>query len=147
MFDAFNKAAAPDYLPRRHNSGTLHFSPSYGVRHGLIKDPNWPPAHMPDDGNAARRRHVRVNCSFEVRVSGTAAGVTGDLSAGGARFTLDHDAGDDVEVIAGGQSARAHVIEVIEAKGQYIHRVLFDDFGAGSAVFAAVSSAQPAGGP
>jgi hypothetical protein len=137
MFDAHNKAAGAN-AHRRHNTGTMKFSPSYGVRAGFIKDPNWPPAHMPEEGNAARRRHLRVNCSFVVRVSGSGVPVNGDLSAGGARFTLDRAAGSEVEVVAGSLTARAHVLQVIEANGRFTHRAQFVDPNAGNAVFSAV---------
>ena len=48
------------------------FSPSYGVRKGFIKDPNWPPAQFPEEGNATQRRFRRMPASFAVTFEGGA---------------------------------------------------------------------------
>jgi hypothetical protein len=63
-------------------------SPSYGVRAGFIRNPNWPPGpgvQMPTD----RRLAKRVEYTFEVLYAGRAIAVQGDVSATGAMFVLD----------------------------------------------------------
>ncbi len=63
-------------------------SPSFGVHHGLIRNPNWPPppgVTMPTD----RRLAKRVLYSFEIMYAGRAMTVTGDVSATGAMFVMD----------------------------------------------------------
>src|SRR5262245_33298858 len=99
MYDAISKASGAN-ARRRENGGTaMQFSPSYGVRMGFIKDPNWPPAHIPDEGTAAQRRHLRIKCGFMVRLTGGhLAPACGDLSAGGAKFTLDAAIGSELEI-------------------------------------------------
>lgn len=135
MFDAISKAGGAN-ARRREGSGGMHFSPSYGVRAGYIKDPNWPPAQIPDDGTAAQRRQLRVKCGFMIRVPGGALAATaGDISAGGAKFTLDAAIGSEVEVLAGEHVARATVLQVLKGGGQFTYRVRFDDAKAGEQVF------------
>jgi hypothetical protein len=117
----------------------MHFSPSYGVRAGFIKDPNWPPAKMSEDGTSAQRRHLRVKCGFTVRTaSGESVETKGDVSAGGAKFSVRSPLGNDVEVLAGGVAARANVLQVLKGAGQHTYRVQFVDPKAGAELFEAV---------
>jgi hypothetical protein len=136
MFDAINKAAG---IGHRHGlkSGGMHFSPSFGVRNGFIKDPNWPPANISDDqGAAANRRQLRVKCGFMIRIAGANLVPTfGDISAGGAKFTLDAAIGNEVEVLAGDFVAKAEVLQVLKGAGKFVYRVKFTDANAGAQVF------------
>src|SRR5688572_1558886 len=139
MYDAFSKAGGANVRRRQGNGSSMHFSPSYGVRNGFIKDPNWPPAQLPDEGAAAQRRHLRVKCSFKVRVPGGKPMETGgDISAGGAKFALTGAIGSDVEVLAGGVCARATVLQVLKGGGMFTYRVKFLDAAAGDELFESV---------
>lgn len=138
MHDAFSKAAGSN-ARRREGSGTFRFSPSYGVRAGYIKDPNWPPARLPEEGTAAQRRFLRVKCGFMIRVPGGELVPTyGDVSSGGAMFTLDAAIGTKVEVLAGDVAAHATVLQVGKGDGRFTYRVKFDDAAAGEQVFDAI---------
>ena len=118
MFDAFNRAGGAN-ARRRTGTNGMHFSPSFGVRNGYIKDPNWPPAQMPEEGTAAQRRQLRVKCGFMIRSNGVLRATAGDLSAGGAKFSVESRIGDAVEVLVGDVSARATVLQVLEGGGQW----------------------------
>ena len=137
MYDSIGKAAGAN-ARRRTNSGIMQFSPSYGVRKGFIKDPNWPPARIPDVGNATQRRHLRIKAAFLVRIHDRVFATTGDISAGGARFTLDCDVGQWVEVLVGQIAARAEVLSMVEMDKSYIYRVRFAEVAEGETVFEAV---------
>jgi hypothetical protein len=64
------------------------FSPSYGVRHGIVPNPNWPP---PPNVEVAtdRRASPRVPLTFHLRLGAERLKVDGDISAGGAGFQLN----------------------------------------------------------
>jgi hypothetical protein len=105
------------------------FSPSYGVRMGFIKDPNWPPAQFPEEGNATDRRFRRVEASFKVRNDdGELIAAMGDISEGGARFTLKKPlVTETVEVMGGKARARAEIISTVNTVNGYVYRVRFLD--------------------
>lgn len=123
MDDVFSKApGSGSNRTFKAKEVRAHFSPSYGVRKGLIKDPNWPPAHFPDDGLAMGRRALRAECAFDVQFDGGAPiRVSGDISLGGARFTAPTHASDaSVQVMVDDQGtqrvARAEILSC-HAKG------------------------------
>ena len=121
----------------------MNFSPSYGVRAGYIKDPNWPPARMPEDTFVAQRRHLRVRCGFMIRIAGESLAPTfGDISVGGAKFTLDSAVGSALEVLAGDFAAAAQVVDVKKMPGLFVYRVKFVDAAAGAEVFEAALQAS-----
>ena len=135
MFDAINKAGGIGHRLGL-KSGGMHFSPSYGVRNGFIKDPNWPPAQMPEDGSVSNRRQLRVKCGFMIRIAGANLVPTfGDISSGGAKFTLDAAIGNEVEVLAGDFVAKAEVLQVLKGAGKFTYRVKFTDPEAGNQIF------------
>jgi hypothetical protein len=137
LYDAFSRSSGHN-ARRREGTGKMHFSPSYGVRKGFIKDPNWPPAQLPEEGTAAQRRLLRVKCTFSVRAPGCEeVQTTGDISSGGAKFTLDAALGTEVEIVANDCVARAKVLQVLKGAGQYTYRVQFVDAQAGGEVFEA----------
>lgn len=104
------------------------FSPSYGVRRGLIKDPNWPPAHFPEEGTASARRSRRFECSFQVKVGKEVLDVKGDLSLGGVKFDAPVALqGLTVEVLFNGMSATAEVIGSQLKGDEYTCRAKFVD--------------------
>lgn len=116
MFNAFDHSEERT-IYRRHLKPHPHLGTipaSYGVRHGIIKDPNWPPEQIPSEGLATRRRSLRVNAALRLRIAGSAQ-VTceGDISEGGIRFVLPLSASAQrVELVApvlGGGEARAEV--------------------------------------
>ncbi len=88
----FGSSARRLHLKRRFDksaeSKAKPQSPSFGVHHGLIRNPNWPPppgVSMPTD----RRLAKRVRYSFQILVGGRAVTVAGDISATGAMFLLE----------------------------------------------------------
>ena len=105
------------------------FSPSYGVRMGFIKDPNWPPARFPEEGNATDRRFRRVTASFKVRNDdGELIATMGDISEGGARFTMKKPlVTETVEVMGGKSKARAEIISTVNTVNGYVYRTRFLD--------------------
>jgi hypothetical protein len=107
----------------------MRFSPSYGVRKGFIKDPNWPPAQFPDEGNATDRRFRRIACSFKIRNDdGELISTTGDISEGGARFALKKPlVTDTVEIVGGEKKARAEIIATVSTVHGYVYRTRFLD--------------------
>ena len=142
MHDAFSKSGSGTNARRRVGTGGLRLSPSYGVRKGYIKDPNWPPPQLPGDGSAAQRRYLRVKCGFMIRVPGGGLVPTyGDISSGGAKFTLEAAIGSEVEVLAGDVVARATVLQVLKGGGQFVYRVKFDDAACGEQVFDSIYAA------
>jgi hypothetical protein len=109
-FSGAGGAANRKFAPRE--TKVARFSPSYGVRKGFIKDPNWPPAEFPEEGNATQRRFRRMPASFAVTFEGGAPiTVVGNLSSGGAMFSLPTLLSSDrVTVHFGGKAAAAQVI-------------------------------------
>ncbi len=96
---------------------------------------------MHDEGTDARR-HMRVKCGFMIRVPGGSLVPTyGDISSGGAKFTIDANIGSAVEVLAGEWSARATVLQVMQGAGQFTYRVKFDDSDSGERVFRSIFAA------
>ncbi len=121
---------------------TMRFSPSYGVRMGFIKDPNWPPAQFPDEGNATDRRYRRIACTFKVRNDdGELISTTGDISSGGARFALKRPlVTDTVEIVGGNRKARAEIIATVSTVNGYVYRTRFLDLIEAEPVVAAIAS-------
>ena len=143
MDNPFSKSGNASAVSARHahSEAKRRFSPSYGVHKGYIKDPNWPPAHFPEDGVAAARRYRRVVVNFEVEFDGVKQAVQGDLSAGGAMFLLPAHRNDtQVVVILKGVRARAEVLSVSPKGALFAHHCHFIDATEGQALFEAVSS-------
>lgn len=94
-----------------------------------------------DEGTDARR-HMRVQCGFMIRVPGGDLVPTyGDISSGGAKFTVESAVGDVVEVLAGEWSVRATVLQKLQGAGQFTYRVKFDDAESGERVFRSIFAA------
>src|SRR4051812_3058754 len=113
MSDVFTKSNSVSSVINRkgHSTASGKFSPSFGVRRGLIKDPNWPPHEFPEHGSAASRRFRRIEASFGIELRGEAHEVKGDVSQGGAMFLLDRKLDSkQVDIIVKGHAARAEVL-------------------------------------
>lgn len=121
---------------------SMRFSPSYGVRKGFIKDPNWPPAQFPEEGNATDRRYRRIACSFKVKNDdGELVLTQGDLSEGGARFVLPKPlVTDTVEIYGGEKKARAEIIATVSTVNGYVYRTRFLDTAEAFPVFQAITA-------
>lgn len=121
---------------------SMRFSPSYGVRKGFIKDPNWPPAQFPDQGNASDRRFRRIACSFKVRNDdGELITTTGDISEGGARFAMKKPlVTESVEIVAGELKTRAEIIATVSGKSGYVYRTRFVDQVQAYPVYSAITA-------
>ncbi len=141
MDNVFNKAAgAGSNRKFSTQPKASRFSPSYGVRKGFIKDPNWPPAEFPTEGLATSRRFRRIPAAFQVRVgSSDPVAVTGNLSSGGVMFAMAHTlTSQKIEVSFGGHTAAAEVI-ASEAKGaMFIYRAHFTDLDAAGEIWVAL---------
>jgi len=142
MDDAFSKSGSSPVTARKaHSESKRRFSPSYGVHKGYIKDPNWPPAHFPEEGMAAARRYRRVEIRFDLELAGEVKSVLGDISAGGAMFLFNESQpGAEVAVIVKGVRARAKVLSVSPKGALFAHHCQFVDAPEGRALFEAVSS-------
>lgn len=143
MHDAHSKSASVSSVINRTGTSkpSGKFSPSFGVRHGLIKDPNWPPAQFPESGNAASRRFRRVETKFEVVVRGVRTPVTGDISQGGAMFLLDRRLDTTtIGVVAAGKAARAEVLSVSQKGNLFAHHCRFVDVSESLPVWEAIAS-------
>ncbi|MFT3713291.1 MAG: PilZ domain-containing protein [Archangium sp.] len=131
MHDAHSKTSSVSSVNKRtvHSTSAGKFSPSFGVRRGLIKDPNWPPAQFPEHGGtAASRRFRRVDTSFMVSARGEELNVKGDLSQGGAMFLLDRRLDvKSVDVVLHGMAARAEVLSCSKKGSLYAHHCRFTD--------------------
>ena len=141
MDNVFNKAAgAGSNRKFRAHAKVSSFSPSYGVRKGFIKDPNWPPAQFPVDGLATSRRFRRVPAAFQVSVGGAeAVTVVGNLSSGGVMFAMSNVlTSEKIEITFGGHKAAAEVI-ASESKGaSFIYRAHFTDLDAAGEIWVAL---------
>jgi hypothetical protein len=145
MDNVFTKAAGASSNRKFANqSKVARFSPSYGVRRGFIKDPNWPPAQFPEEGTASSRRLRRMPATFQVGVGETAPiTVTGNISSGGVMFTMSNVlTRSQVDVRFGTASARAEVIASESKDAQFVYRAQFLDLYAGAAVWMALVKAQ-----
>lgn len=143
MDNPFSKSAPASAVTTRraHSDERKRFSPSYGVHKGYIKDPNWPPAHFPEEGLAAGRRTRRVQFEFVVELGGHEKTVRGDVSSGGAMFLLDERSGEkEVVVAVKAMRARAEVLSVSKKGERWAHHCRFLDSEEGQAVFEAISS-------
>ncbi len=141
MDNVFNKAAgAGSNRKFSSQSKVARFSPSYGVRKGFIKDPNWPPAEFPAEGLATSRRFRRMPASFQVSVGGLEpVTVTGNLSSCGVMFAMASVlTSEKIEVAFGGHKAAAEVI-ASEAKGpMFSYRAHFTDLDAAGEIWVAL---------
>ena len=91
---------------------------------------------------AEARRHVRVKCGFMIRVPGGALVPTyGDVSSGGAKFTVADPLAGEVEVLAGELAVKATVLQVLQGGGQFTYRVKFEDERSGARVFESIYGA------
>jgi hypothetical protein len=146
MDNVFNKAAgAAGNRKLGTGSKVARFSPSYGVRRGFIKDPNWPPAQFPDEGNAANRRFRRMPATFQVKVGDAveALTVSGNISSGGAMFVMSSVLGSDqVQVSYNGATANAAVIASESKGGQFMYRAHFLDENEAASVWMALVKAM-----
>jgi hypothetical protein len=143
MSDVFTKSNSVSSVINRkgHSSAAGKFSPSFGVRRGLIKDPNWPPHQFPDHGNAASRRFRRVEMSFGIELRGEAHAVKGDVSEGGAMFLLDRKVDTkQVDIIVKGRAARAEVLSASKKGNFFAHHCRFIDASESVPVWEAVAS-------
>jgi len=139
MDNFFNKAAGAGSNRKfgQHAQKVARFSPSYGVRKGFIKDPNWPPAEFPAEGLATSRRFRRIPASFQVSVGGNAPiTVTGNLSSGGVMFAMANVlTSEKIEIAFAGHKAAAEVI-ASESKGpMFIYRAHFTDLDAAGEIW------------
>lgn len=143
MSDVFTKSSSVASVIHRkgHSSASAKFSPSFGVHHGLIKDPNWPPAQFPEHGTAASRRFRRVEFSFGVELRGEAHQVRGDVSEGGAMFLLDRRVETkNVDIVVKGVVARAEVLSTSKKGASFAHHCRFIDAAEARPVWEAVAS-------
>ena len=141
MDNVFSKAAGASTNRKfSHKTKVALFSPSFGVRHGFIKDPNWPPASFPSEGLATSRRFRRVPASFEVRIDqGETIAVNGNLSSGGVMFvTSIRLTSEKIEVKFGDLRAEAEVIACEGPGPQFICRARFTDLDAGGEIWFAL---------
>jgi len=141
MDNVFTKAAGAG-SNRKFTQGPkgARFSPSYGVRKGFIKDPNWPPAEFPTEGLATSRRFRRILAAFEVRVGdGAVQKVTGNLSSVGVMFAMEGVlGGHTVQVMFGGHTAAATVIASELKDGMFVYRAHFTDLDAAGEIWVAL---------
>jgi hypothetical protein len=143
MSDVFTKANSVGTVINRkgHSTASGKFSPSFGVRRGLIKDPNWPPAQFPEHGTAASRRFRRVELSFDVELRGETAHVHGDVSQGGAMFLLDRRVETrHVDIVVKGKAARAEVLSASKKGNAFAHHCRFIDIAEAMPVWEAVTT-------
>jgi hypothetical protein len=126
MYDAMDRAGGSNVHRKLKKHSNAQFSPSWGVHKGLIRDPNWPPAQFPTAGTAAARRSRRIACDFQVQVGGKTLNVHGDISRGGAMFTLaERLSATQVLVSYKGRSAAAEVISHTTRGAQTAHHLRF----------------------
>ncbi|HEY1088870.1 MAG TPA: PilZ domain-containing protein [Archangium sp.] len=143
MSDVFTKANSVGSVINRkgHSTASGKFSPSFGVRRGLIKDPNWPPAQFPEHGTAASRRFRRVELNFDVELRGESVSVRGDVSQGGAMFLLDRRVETKhVDIVAKGKAARAEVLSTSKKGNAFAHHCRFIDSSESMPVWEAVTT-------
>ncbi len=143
MSDVFTKSTSISSVINRkgHSTASGKFSPSFGVRQGLIKDPNWPPAEFPEHGTAASRRFRRVEATFGVELRGEAHEVRGDISEGGAMFLLGRRVDTShVDIVVKGVAARAEVLSASKKGTSFAHHCRFIDAAEAQPVWEAVAS-------
>jgi len=143
MDDAFSPASTASNPHRKLKTSKAHqFSPSFGVHKGFIRDPSWPPAEFPAQGNAAQRQTRRIVCDLKVTADGATHAVKGDLSAGGAMFLMPAACGAKQVTIAYRDcSAQAEVLSTTTRGGLVAHHARFTDLNAAWGVWQALVSA------
>lgn len=130
MDNTFTSAGSFSSVSRRRvrSKASEKFSPSFGVHRGLIKDPNWPPAAMPEGGSAASRRFRRVEAKFDVELRGESVTVVGDISQGGAMFLLSRKVETKVvDIVVQGRAARAEILSTSQKGDLFAHHCRFLD--------------------
>lgn len=143
MSDAFG-VESHTRVSRRATKSTeaARFSPSFGVHHGLIPDPNWPPAQFPDNSVAMQRRDRRVVCDLTVDIDGRREVVRGDLSKGGAMFLLAGRSVSNVAVVeVRGVRAEVSIVAVSTRGASVAHHAHFTDAKQGLQLWLALISA------
>jgi hypothetical protein len=130
MEDAFSGSGGLRHTRKFAKAGRS-YSPSYGVKKGLIRDPHWPAPLTDGEGASPRRQSLRVPTTFEVHSSSSKFTVQGDLSVGGAMFVAPNRIEDEYVVIVPEKDhtirARGKIIgRRTEANG-VVHHVRFDD--------------------
>jgi hypothetical protein len=147
MSDVFTKSSSVGSVIHRQGRSTAagKFSPSFGVRRGLIKDPNWPPAQFPEHGSAASRRFRRVESIFDIAITrgqdSESIEVKGDVSEGGAMFLLNRrlDA-KHIDVVVKGHAAKAEVLSTSKKGNAFAHHCRFLDVTQSRPVWEAIAS-------
>ena len=142
MTDVFTKSGSVGSVIHRQGQSTASgkFSPSFGVRRGLIKDPNWPPAHFPEHGTAASRRFRRVESTFDLSFRGEQIEVKGDVSQGGAMFVLNRRLDTkQIEIVVKGHKAKAEVLSTSKKGNAFAHHCRFLDVSESGPVWEAVA--------
>lgn len=143
MSDVFTKSSSVGSVIHRQGRSTAagKFSPSFGVRRGLIKDPNWPPAQFPEHGTAASRRFRRVEATFDIAVRGENVEVKGDVSEGGAMFLLNRRLDvKQLAIVVKGHAAKAEVLSTSKKGNAFAHHCRFLDSSESRPVWEAVAS-------
>jgi hypothetical protein len=143
MSDVFTKSSSVGSVIHRqgHSTASGKFSPSFGVRRGLIKDPNWPPAHFPEHGTAASRRFRRVESTFDIALRDEQIEVKGDVSQGGAMFLLNRRLENKhVDIVVKGRSAKVEIVSTSKKGNAFAHHCRFLDISESGPVWEAVAS-------
>ncbi len=140
MDNVFNKAAGASSNRKFNQAKGSRFSPSYGVHQGYIRDPNWPPAHFPEEGLANSRRFRRIPASFQVSVEGSdPITVTGNLSLGGVMFAMTRELNTtQIEVGVGKHLAAAEVVASGPKNALFVYRARFTDVDRASEIWLAL---------
>lgn len=139
MSDIFSPSSGAVAHRKLKTKNATKFSPSYGVHKGYIRDPNWPPAVIPENSTATARRERRVPAKFAVIVGRKRAVVSGDLSRGGAMFVLPLVSPlREVQVEFGGFTARVEILSVNRKGGQVAHHARYLDKAEAAPLWAAV---------
>jgi hypothetical protein len=143
MADAFGVESHTRVTKRTAKSQESgRFSPSFGVHHGLIPDPNWPPAHFPDNSVAMQRKHRRVVCDFMLELAGRRVEVHGDVSKGGVMFLAPSAVTATTGVVeVRGVRAEVTILTSNPRGTEFAHHAQFVDAGLGARVWKALISA------
>jgi hypothetical protein len=143
MSDAFGVESHTSVMKRSVKSvESKRFSPSYGVHQGLIPDPNWPPAHFPDNNVAMQRKDRRVSCRFTLDLDGRRAEVLGDVSKGGVMFLLPVRVPATIVAIeVRGVRAQVTILSASQHGAELSHHARYIDAAEGARVWQALLKA------